>query len=426
MLLIKGGRILDPLQEIDMLADVLLEDGKISALGKELSAAEADVIDAAGKIVVPGLIDMHVHLREPGYEAKETIASGTRAAVKGGFTAVACMPNTKPVADNAAIISAINERSRYTASCRVYPIGAITKGQKSEELAEIGDMAASGAVAFSDDGKSVAAAELMRLALLYAQAVNKPILAHCEEPSLAEGGQMHFGYHSTLLGLKGIPAVAEEIIIARDIMLAEATGGKLHICHVSTAGSVGIIRDAKKRGINVTAEVAPHHLTLTAAMLETYDTAFKVNPPLRTQEDIAALKAGLCDGTLDCIATDHAPHADEEKAVEFAQAPFGMVGLETALPLMWETLVEGGILSPLELIRKMSTNPAAILGVSGGSLAVGQPADITIIDPKAEEIFDRNKLQSIGKNTPYHGRKLTCLADTVIVGGEVKYNKGAF
>lgn len=422
-MLIKGGRVLDPSQGLDIIADILISDGKIIALRKDITIEDTNVINAVGKIVVPGLIDMHVHLREPGYEAKETIASGTLAAVKGGYTAVACMPNTKPVADNAAVISSIIDRAKNTGVCRVYPIGAITKGQKSEELAEMGDMAQSGAVAFSDDGKSVANAELMRLALLYVKALKKPILAHCEDESLAAGGHMHYGYYSTIYGLKGIPASAEEIIVARDIMLAEETESMLHICHVSTAGSVEIIRRAKARGTKVTAEVTPHHLTLTAQALGSYNTAFKVNPPLRTEKDIIALKEGLQDGTIDCIATDHAPHAEEEKNVEFGYAPFGMVGLETALPLMWETLVEVGIISPLELIAKMSTNPATILGISGGSLQPGEPADISIIDPNYEEILDRNKLQSLGKNTPYHGRKLKCFADTVIVGGEIKYKR---
>lgn len=421
MILIKGGRILDPAQNMDTVADIIIDEGKITAIGVNLSADGAEIINATGMYVAPGLIDMHVHLREPGYEAKETIATGTKAAVKGGFTAVACMPNTKPTADSAAIISAIVEKAKYTASCRVYPIGAITKGQKSEELAEMGDMAEAGAVAFSDDGTSVITAELMRLALLYTQGFQRPVLAHCEDASLAEGGQMHYGYHSTLFGLQGIPAIAEEIVIARDIALAEATGGRLHICHVSTAGGVALIRAAKAKGINVTAEVTPHHLTLTAEMLSTYNTAFKVNPPLRTEEDIIALKEALVDGTIDCIATDHAPHAEEEKAVEFASAPFGMVGLETALPLMWETLVVGNVLTPLALIGKMSTNPARILSIPGGNLKVGAAADITIIDPSLEEVLDRQSLQSIGKNTPYHGRTLTCLADTVLVAGEIKY-----
>lgn len=423
MKLIKAGRIIDPAQGLDFIGDILIKGGKIAALENELDYPEVEIIDAAGKIVVPGLVDIHVHLREPGYEAKETIETGTKAAIKGGYTAIACMPNTKPVADNAAIISAILDKAQYSAACRVYPIGAITKGQKSEELAEMGDMAQVGAVGFSDDGKTVANSELMRLALLYVKALDTPILAHCEDESLAEGGQMHYGYHSTVFGLKGIPAAAEEIIVARDIILAEETDSKLHVCHVSTAGSVELIRAAKARGVKVTAEVTPHHLTLTAEAVGTYNTAFKVNPPLRTEQDIRALKKGLQDGTIDCIATDHAPHTEEEKATEFGYAPFGMVGLETALPLMWETLVEGGILSPIELISKMSTVPASILNIPGGNLKVGSTADITIIDPAATEILDRNTLLSIGKNTPYHGRKLTCLADTVLVGGEIKYKR---
>ncbi len=422
-LLLKGGRVIDPKAGEMFTADILIVEGKVAAIGPALEAGEGAVMDVTGKLVAPGLIDMHVHFREPGFEAKETIASGSRAAARGGFTAVVCMPNTDPVADNRAVISCIKARAQETGLVKVYPVGAITRGIRGEELTEMADLKEAGAVALSDDGRPVASAAVMRRAMQYARMVGLPIISHCEEPALSAGGVMHEGYMSTVLGLPGIPAAAEEIMVARDIILSEYTGCPLHIAHVSTAGSVRLIREAKARGVPVTAEVAPHHFTLTHRAVANYDTSTKVNPPLRTEDDVAALKEALADGTIDVIATDHAPHTLEEKDVEYQLAPFGLVGLETALGLVWTELVIPGVLSPVEAIRKLTVNPARILGLPEGVLKVGGDADITIIDPELVEVVDPATFASKGRNTPFAGRRLQGLPVATIVKGQVVYNR---
>lgn len=424
-LLIKGGQVLDPANRLQLTADLLIEDGIIQEIssgreaGYNLEDKDAVVIDAAGKLVVPGLIDMHVHLREPGLEAKETIATGTRAAARGGFTSVACMPNTKPVIDNEALVEFIRSRAKTDGVVNVFPVGAITKGSKSEELAEIGDMYRTGAVAISDDGHPVASAQLMRLAMDYAKMFDLPVLSHCEDKDLVADGVMNEGYYSTVYGLRGITRMAEEVMVARDILLAELTGARLHLCHISTRGSVELVRMAKKRGVRVTAEATPHHFTLTDEAVGGYDTATKVNPPLRSAEDVAAIKEGLRDGTIDVIATDHAPHTEEEKDVEFNYAPFGMVGLETAVGLAMSELVEPGILTVPQLIEKMSVNPARILELDRGTLDIGAAADITIIDPELTESVKPEEFAGKGKNTPFTGRVLKGLPVATIVGGRL-------
>ncbi len=423
-LVIRGGWIIDPAQQINKKADILLAEGKIAAIGEGLSAADAQVIDATGKYVVPGLIDMHVHLRDPGLEAKEDIYTGTRAAAMGGFTSVACMPNTRPVIDNISGIGYVQNRAQSAGAVNVYPIGAITKGSEGKELAEIGDMVQAGAVAVSDDGKPVSNAQVMRLAFEYAKMFDIPVIAHSEDLYLAEGGQMHEGYVSTVLGLKGIPAAAEEVMIARDCLLAEYTGGRLHVAHVSTAGAVEIIRRAKARGVKVTAEVTPHHLTLTDEAVRGFDTNTKVNPPLRGTADIAALIAGLKDGTLDSIATDHAPHAFEEKDVEYRYAPFGISGLETAVPLVLQALVHSGEMKLEEVVAAMTLQPARILGLDKGTLETGKDADVTILDPAFEHTLDPQRFVSKGKNSPYGGRQVKGRVVATIVAGEVVMQEG--
>ncbi|MHB1127758.1 MAG: dihydroorotase [Bacillota bacterium] len=422
--LIKGGRVVDPASGMDRVADVLVEHGKVVAVAKGIAAGDgAQVIEAAGKIVTPGLVDMHVHLREPGYEAKETIASGTRAAAAGGFTGVACMPNTQPVADNAAIVAYIKSRAREEGVISVYPIGAITKGSRGEELAETGDMVCAGAVGISDDGRPVMNGEIMRRALEYASMFHIPVISHCEDINLAAGGAMHEGYWSTVLGLKGIPAAAEEVMVARDLILAEMVGARLHIAHASTAGTVRLIREAKDRGVTVTAEVTPHHLILGDEAVEGYQTTTKANPPLRTAVDREALIEGLADGTIDVIATDHAPHTTAEKDQEYDYAPFGMVGLETAVPLVVTRLVNEGRLTWAQAITALSFNPCRVLGLAGGTLRPGSAADLTIIDPELEQQVDVDKFYSRGKNSPFHGWKLKgwpvlTMAAGMVVSGE--------
>ncbi len=420
-LLVKGGILLDPLTGEMAGKDVLVSGGKIAGTGRDLSPGNAvEVLDATGKYVVPGLIDMHVHLREPGYEAKETILTGTRAAVRGGFTSVACMPNTNPVADTAALIKYILHRAGEEGAAHVFPVGSITRGSKGQELAEMGDMRKAGAVAFSDDGMPVADAGLMRRAMQYARMLGVPIISHCEELELSSGGSMHEGYMSTVLGLKGIPASSEEVMVAREILLAGETGCRVHIAHVSTAGSVRLVREAKSRGVPVTAEVTPHHFTLTDEAVAGYNTSTKVNPPLRTAADVAAIKEGLADGTIDVIATDHAPHTVEEKDVEYDRAPFGLVGLETAVGLVWTGLVETGVLTPLQAITKMTLNPARVLNIPRGALEPGAIADITIIDPDLTWTVDANLFESKGRNTPFHGMTLKGRACATVTGGRVR------
>lgn len=425
-LLIKGGTVIDPAEQTAATADILVSGGKIEAVGVDLEAEGAQVVDGAGKLVAPGLIDMHVHLREPGFEAKEDIASGTRAAARGGFTAVACMPNTSPVADNRSIITAILARAGEVGAVRVYPIGAITRGSRGEELAEMADMQAAGAMAVSDDGQPVMSAGLMRRAMQYAGMLGLTVISHCEDRDLAADGVMHEGYMSTVLGLKGIPPEAEEIMVTRDIILADRAGCRLHIAHISTAGAVRAVREAKGWGVRVTAEATPHHFSLTDEVVAGYGTNTKVNPPLRSAADVEAVREGLADGTIDVIATDHAPHTFEDKDVEYDRAPFGMVGLETAVGLVWTELVIPGLLTPAQAVAKMSLNPAMILGVPGGSLKVGEAADITVIDPGREEVVDPARFASKGRNTPFAGWLLRGLPILTVMGGRIIYRADEF
>ena len=416
-ILIKNGHIIDPANKLDEKLDMLVSDGKIAKFGKpgSITTEGAQVIDAHGKIVAPGLIDMHVHLREPGFEYKETIATGAAAAKAGGFTSVCCMPNTNPVNDNRSIAEFILSQAR-DAAARVYPIGAITKGSKGEELAEMGELHQSGCVAVSDDGKPVMNAALMRRAMEYSRIFDMLLIAHCEDSALSGKGVMNEGVVSTELGLRGIPRAAEDVMTARDLSLAELTGCRLHIAHVSTAGSVRMVRDAKAREVKVTAETCPHYFTLTDEAVRGYNTMAKMNPPLRTADDVSALKAGLADGTIDVIATDHAPHGMDEKSGEFDYAPFGIVGIETALGLSLR-LVADGILSLSDLVRKLSVNPASILKINKGTLSTGADADITIIDPNIEWTVDSSQFKSKSKNTPFNNWKLKGKAVQTLVHG---------
>jgi dihydroorotase len=419
--LITGGRIVDPVQGIDAVGHVLIDGGRIKKIyrGGAAPRVSADrTIDARGMYVLPGLVDMHVHLREPGFEHKETIASGTMAAVRGGFTSVCCMPNTSPVNDNAGITEYIRQKAARAGACAVYPIGAITKGQEGKELAEMGMMIEEGCVAFSDDGRPVASSLLMRRALEYAQTFGATIISHAEDPELVEGGVMNEGLRAYMLGLRGIPKAAEEIMVYRDVALAELTGGKLHIAHVSTEGAVRIIRDAKKRGVNVTAETCPHYFSITDEAVEGFNTNAKVNPPLRTEWDIDAIKEGLGDGTIDAIATDHAPHHKNEKGLQFELAPSGISGLETALPLALE-LVRTGVLDMTGLVRAMASRPAAILGLPVGTLAEGADADLVVVDAEREYEIDPERFVSLGKNTPFAGWRVRGMALVTIARGKV-------
>jgi dihydroorotase len=417
-ILIKNGHIIDPANGIDEKLDILAAGGKIAKLGKpgSLPADGCDVIDAKGNLVVPGLIDMHVHLREPGYEYKETIATGTAAARAGGFTAVCCMPNTSPVNDCRSVTEFIRSQAANSAFARVLPVGAVTKGSKGEELSEIGELRDAGCVGVSDDGRPVANAGVMRRAMEYSRTFDLPVLSHCEDPGLAAKGVMNEGFVSTELGLRGIPNAAEDVMVARDIALAELTGARVHICHVSTAGAVRMVRDAKARRVRVTAETCPHYFLLTDEAVRGYNTLAKMNPPLRSADDVAAIRAGLADGTIDVIATDHAPHASDEKAVEFDAAPFGIIGLETSVGLSLK-LVEEGVLSMAGLVARMSTGPGRIIR-SGGTLSVGAEADITFIDPEAVWTVDASQFRSKSRNTPFDGWKLKGRAVRTIVNGK--------
>ena len=379
------------------------------------------MIDAKGLHVFPGLIDLHVHLREPGFEYKEDIASGSAAAVRGGFSQVCCMPNTDPVCDNAAVVGYIVARGREVNLCKVRPIGAITKGEKGEQLAEIGKMKEAGAVAISDDGRPVANARIMRLAMEYASDFGLICLSHCEDKDLVDGGVVNEGYNSTLAGLKGIPRAAEEIMLAREIILAETLGKRAHICHVSTKGGVQLLREAKKRGVAITAETCPHYFTLTDDVIMSFDANTKVNPPIREAEDVAAIKEGLKDGTLDCIVTDHAPHHKDEKNVEYNLAAFGISGIETSFSLSYTYLVKAGVLTLEQLADRMSTAPARILGLEGGALAEGAVADIMLADLNAKYVIDSKEFVSKGKNTPFNGTEVYGKVCCTIVDGDVKY-----
>lgn len=400
--------------------DIRIENGRIAALGKNLSG---EGLDCTGLTVFPGLIDMHVHLREPGFEKKEDIASGSAAAVRGGFTQICCMPNTKPVTDNKVVVSYILNRAKEVGLCKVRPIGAITEGQKGENLAAIGAMKAAGAVAISEDGKSVVKTNLMANAMMYAADFGLKCLCHCEDASLVDGGVVNEGYYSTLTGLKGSLRAAEDIIIAREICLAESLSLPVHICHVSTYSGVQIIREAKARGVRVTAETCPHYFTLTDEVIATFDTNTKVNPPIREEKDRLAVIEGLKDGTLDCIVTDHAPHHEDDKNVEYNLAAFGISGLETSFALSYTQLVKGGALTLCELADKMSAAPARVLGLEGGAIEEGAVADLTIADLNEKWTIDPKDFVSKGKNTPFAGREVYGKVKYTLVDGEVKYRE---
>ncbi len=401
--------------------DILIENGKIIALGEEISGAD-EVIDAAGKTVIPGIIDMHVHLREPGFEGKEDIASGSLAAVAGGVTQVCCMPNTNPVCDNAVVVNYIINRAKEADLCKVRPIGAITRGEAGESLSDIGKMAKAGAVALSDDGKSVMNSLIMRLAMEYASDFNLKCLCHCEDLSLVDGGVVNEGYNSTLCGLKGQLRAVEDIMISRDICLAQSLSVPVHICHVSTYSGVEIIRAAKKNGVQVTAETCPHYFILTDDIITNFDTYTKVSPPVREERDRQAIIEGLKDGTLDCIVTDHAPHSKKDKEVEYNLAAFGMSGLETSFALSYTYLVKSGILTLPQLMCKMSYNPAKVLGLEGGEIKVGGVADLAIVDIDASYEIDGEKFYSKGKNTPFNGYKVYGKVCYTIVDGKIKFD----
>ena len=420
-LLLKGGRVVDPAQGIDGARDLLVRDGVVERIGRDLPAAGAAVIEApAGLVVCPGLIDMHVHLREPGQEHKETIASGAAAAVAGGFTGVACMPNTDPVNDCTGVTEEILRKAADAGLARVYPIGAVTIGSRGERMAEIGALRAAGCVAVSDDGHPVADALMMRRALEYASMFEMPVINHCEDPSLKGSGSAHEGYYASALGLYGIPGAAEEVMVARDVALSELTGGAAHVAHVSARGSLRAVRAGKERGVRVTCEVTPHHFTLTDEQLS-YDTNCKMNPPLREAADRDAMIEGLADGTIDAIATDHAPHHADDKAVEFDKAPFGVIGLETALPLALDRLLHAGLTPIGRLVELLSTNPARILGLPGGSLAPGAPADVTVLAPDVTTTVTAAAFRSRARNTPFDGWKLRGAVAAVLIAGRTVY-----
>jgi dihydroorotase len=419
ILRITNGRVIDPSQSVDQTTDVWIRGDKIVGLGPQALVAN-QFLDAAGKIVCPGLIDMHVHLREPGREEDETIATGTAAALAGGVTSVACMPNTEPAIDSQAAAEFVSLQADRAGNANVFPIGAVTKGRLGTELAEIGGLVDGGAVAFTDDGSPVSSAEMMRRALEYCRMFGKAVLSHAEDLELTRGGVMNEGFESMRLGLRGMPAAAEEVMIHRDIELAGLTGGRLHILHVSTAGGVDLIRQGKKRGVQVTGEACPHHFTLTDKCLRNFDSNYKMAPPLRTDDDVQAIIAGLKDGTLDVIATDHAPHAPEKKARELDQAPNGIIGLETLLPICVGSLIEPGHLTWPQLIEKLSINPARVLAIDRGTLKPGAIADVAIIDPRAEWTIDPANFRSKSRNCPFAGWKVRGRASAVVVAGVVK------
>ena len=417
---IAGGHVIDP-GRFNGVADVLIDEGRVVAVGPRLKVpAGCTKIDAVGRLVLPGFVDLHVHFREPGFEYKESIQSGAAAAVAGGFTSVCCMPNTNPVNDNQAITELMLDRARAAGLANVFPIGAITKGSEGKELAEIGDLRRAGCVAISDDGKPVMNSLVMRRAMEYALAFDVPVVDHCEDLHLAEGGCMNEGAISTELGLPGIPAAAEDVMVARNVALAELTGARLHLAHISTEGSVRMVREAKSRGLKVTAEACPHHFTITEETVRGYNTYAKMNPPLRTWKDVQAIKEGLRDGTIDVIATDHAPHASQEKQLGITEAPFGIVGLETALPLTL-ALVDEGVLSLESAVDKLSTAPAKAFGLAKGTLAVGADADVAIVDQQEQWEVDPAKFRSKSRNTPFAGWKVKGRVTTTIVSGRVVF-----
>jgi len=419
-LLLRGGRVIDPANGVDAVQDVLLAEGRVARVGPGLEApAGAEVLDVTGKVVCPGFVDMHVHLREPGFEYKETVATGTRAAAAGGFTAVACMANTHPVNDNGAVTDYILAKAKVEGVVRVYPIGAVTRGLRGEELAELAELAEAGCVAFSDDGRCVQSADLYRRALEYTLPFGVPVISHAEDTTLARGFAMNEGVVSTEIGLAGAPAAAEDVMVARDILLAELTGAHVHIAHLSTAGAVRLVRDGKARGVRVTAEVTPHHLVLTEDAVRTYDPNTKMAPPLRTKRDTEALVEALADGTIDCVATDHAPHALAEKEGEFDRAAFGIVGLETAVSLLLDRLVRPGLLPLATLVSRLSRDPVRLLGLPGGSLAPGAPGDVTVLDLEQAVTVDPRHFRSKSRNTPFAGWRLTGAPALTLVGGAV-------
>jgi len=423
-MLIEGGTVIDPAAGFEGPADLVIENGKIAGIvNPGAGPKDSETISAKGCIVCPGLVDIHTHLREPGYEYKETIASGSRAAAAGGVTSMACMANTNPVNDNGSVTEFILKQARANAVMRVYPIGAVTKGLKGEALAEIGDMRESGAVALSDDGSVVADSDLMRRGLEYAKTFGLTVVTHSEDMSLVGEGVMNEGFVSTELGLPAAPHEAEEIMIFRDVTLAALTGARVHIAHVTTAGGVRIIREAKKRGINVTAETCPHYITLTDDAVRTFDTNTKVNPPLRTQQDVDAVIEGLADGTIDAVASDHAPHVDDDKQVEFIYAKSGMIGLETLLPLSL-ALVEAKKLSMRQLIRALTELPAGVIGIDAGTLKTGAEADVTVFDPREKWVYDVSKSLSKSRNTPFAGATMRGRVKLTVVGGKVVYRDG--
>lgn len=421
---ITGGRIIDPSQGIDQIGDLWLSRGRVLPTGGGGFEEPEIVINARGMIVCPGLIDCHVHLREPGNEEDETIATGAAAALAGGVTTVACMPNTRPAIDSQGAAEFVVLQAQRARKANVYPVGAVSKERKGEELAELGQLVAGGAVAFTDDGAPVASASLMRRALEYSKMFDRVIMQHCQVPELTVGGVMNEGFESMRLGIPGMPPAGEDIMVARDIRLAEITGGRLHIQHISTARSVELVREGKRRGVRVTAEACPHHFTLTDECLRTFDSNFKMNPPLRTWSDVEAVIGGLVDGTIEILATDHAPHAPEKKMRELDQAPFGIVGLETLIPITIKGLVEPGHLTWPQVIAKLTVEPAKLLGISKGTLRPGADADVTIIDPETRWTIDPSKFLSKSRNTPYGGWEVRGRAHTAIVGGEIRHTLG--
>ena len=417
-LLIKGGRIIDPSQQMDRTADLLIEDGLVKSIDDSISIEGVEILDAAGLIVAPGFVDLHVHLREPGDEYKETIASGVAAAVAGGFTSICAMPNTTPVNDNASVTRFIIDKAREAGLARVFPIGAISRESKGEELAEMAEMKEAGAVAVSDDGRPVMNNQVMRHAMEYARDHGLVVVDHCQDLNLAAGGVMHEGRYSTLLGLRGMSGTAEESHVARDIMLAELTGARVHIAHLSTAGSVEMVRRAKQKDIAVTCEVTPHHLALTDAAVVGFDTNTKMSPPLRSEEDRLKLIEGVLDGTIDAIATDHAPHHADEKMLDYDHAPSGVVGLETALGVALTVLHHSHGVPLARVIEMLTTGPARAFSLPGGTLAVGSPADITVFDPAREWTVDPQHFKSKSRNTPFAGWKLACRVVVTLVEGK--------
>ena len=422
-LLIKNGRVIDPAPATDMLADILIRDGVIAAVGADLDAPGAEIFDATGLIVSPGFIDMHVHLREPGFEHAETIETGARAAAAGGFTSICCMPNTLPVNDNATVTSYIIERARKLAVTNVFPIGAITKNSAGEELSAIGSMKAAGVVAISDDGRPVMNARVMRRAMEFARSFDLPVIDHCEDLNLSAGGDMHEGYESVRLGLRGIPASSEDVMVARDILLAQLTGARFHVAHISTRNAMGMVAYAKQYGLPVTCEATPHHFALTDAQMLPYDSNYKMKPPLRTACDAGAVVDGIVSGAVDAIATDHAPHPGSEKMQEFEKCPFGIIGLETALGLALEHLVHTGKIPLARLVALLSTGPARVLHLDRGTLAVGAPADVTIFSTDLQWTYDVNQSFSKSRNSPFDGHTFRGGPVATIVDGAVVWQR---